>query len=158
MAKSFRMGFFVGIFCALSVPAQALSPLKLLLFQANGIAILQTGSPDISAQVAWIPTLSVGPVGVRAEIGITNLNSNGTRFFASNYEAFFMLGLLPMLTFELGGGLSTWYDTARTSPIVSVYAVMTIPMVLERIFVGYSRWLDPTTPVDEVKVGIGFNL
>ena len=136
-------------------------PLSLSTFQVNGIGVYQTsGGKSYSLQGAWIPSLSAGGVGLRGELGATLLKSAiDTRFFVVNLEAFLQLPIIPSLfSIEGGGGLETWMGgNGGTHPILSIYAVFGLG-IIERIYLGYSRFLLPGNNSNQWKLGLGFSL
>lgn len=146
----------------LASPAKAVdSPISLLSFQANGIRVSDPVNTSYSGQVAWIPSLGFGGVGLRGELGITMLkNVINENFFATNYELFLTLPIIPgVFTLEGGGGLSTWMGgNGGTHPIASGYVVTGIPGGINRIFFGYSRFLPSGANANEFKLGLGFSL
>lgn len=148
-------------FLLLAAPAKADGPISLLSFQANGIMVSSPAKTSYSGQVAWIPSLGFGGVGLRGELGITMLkNVLNDSFFVTNYEAFLTIPFIPeVLTIEAGGGLQTWMGgNGGTHPIISGYIVTGVPGGIDRIFFGYSRWLPSGSHANEFKLGIGFSL
>ncbi len=135
--------------------------INLTAIQINGIGVYQVaGGETYSAQAAWIPSIGLGGVGLRGELGVTLLkNAASSRFFAFNYEGFLTLPIIPaVFTIEAGGGLATWSGNGGTHPILSLYAVTGFPGPIHRLFLGYSRFLMPNNNANEWKLGFGFDL
>ena len=138
-------------------PAKA--DITLLGFQVNLLGVYQANESAVhTGQVAWIPSVGLGPFGVRGEIGATLLKDRaGSRFLATNFEGFLTLGVIPLvLTLEAGGGYAVWHSQNTSNPILSFYAVFSIPVLLERIYVAYSRFMIPGAAANELKLGVGF--
>ena len=137
------------------------SPIKLFSFQVNGLGVYQTGRHQYSGQLAWIPSISAGGVGLRGEVGLTLLkNVAEENYLATNYEAFLTLPVIPtVLTLEGGGGLSTWLaGNGGTHPIASVYVVVGIPGAISRIYAAASRYFLEGNEANQLKLGLGFSL
>jgi len=152
---------FLGLFLimAVSTPAKAAGP-SILAFQINGIGVFpEFGSNIYSGQAAWIPSLSGGSIGVRGELGAAWLkNALGDRFWQFNYEAFLVFSLSPVTDIELGGGLATWAGgNGGTHPVLSADLAISVPGVLKRLFVGYSRFMMPGLYSHQFKAGLGFS-
>lgn len=160
--KTLRLALLGLLFSAfVSLPAQAVGP-SILAFQVNGIGVFPTagGNNIYSGQAAWIPQFGAGAFGIRGELGAAWLkNGLDERFFAFNYEGFLVLSLTPITDIELGGGMATWAGgNGGTYPILSGYLVISIPGVINRLFVGYSRYFLTGNNMNEVKLGLGFSL
>lgn len=149
-----------GFLLISAAPARADGPVTLMTFQVNGIAVLQPGRTTYGPQLAWIPSIGLGGVGLRGELGVGYFkNAIDDRFLAFNYEAFLTFPIVPLLfTFEAGGGLATWASNGGTHPIASLYTVLSIPGFLNRVFFSYSRFFVPNAGVNELKLGLGFSL
>ena len=127
-----------------------LSPLKLTAFQISG-AMIQNNSPtSYVGHLAWIPSLNLGPIGAHLELGVTNN-------LTINAEGFLSYSFIPLLSIEAGGGLANWLNTGGSNPSVGGNLVLSIPVFLDRVYVGFSRYLHPTNPSNILKFGVGLS-
>ncbi len=160
--KTLRCTFIALFFLTLFVsPARGAAGPSILAFQINGIGVFPAAGDTIySGQLAWIPSLSAGAIGVRGELGAAWLkNVANDRFWQLNYEGYLVFSVTPVTDIELGGGLATWTGgNGGTHPILGGYLVFSLPGLFHRIYAGYSRFLVSGANANELKVGFGFSL
>ncbi len=154
-----------GLFLALVVlgvlrptPAQAgAAPISILNFQIAGIGALTPGSNAFFVQGSWTPSINLGVLGVRGEIGITGLDFGAGRFTVTNYEALLQLTLAPTLSLEAGAGIHIWHGIQPAALAVTGNLVFTGTPAFDRVFVGYTRYTGGTG-ANEIRAGIGFGI
>ena len=157
-----RLWLSTGILAllAFSAPrAEAVgTPLKLFSFQVGGIGAYPVGggTSHYSGQVAWTPTIHLGAIGIRGEVGAALFkNTVGDSFLVLNYEGLLQIGLLPNVKVELGGGMQTWTKgNGGTAGVLSAGLTFGMTGTLDRIYATYSRFL-LGTDANEIKLGIG---
>jgi hypothetical protein len=143
-------------------PAHA--ELSIMEFSANGLYATQAaGGNSYTGQAAWNPTIGLGGVDLRGNLGISYLKSSfDSHFAAFNYQAFLKLGVLPTISVEGGGGLETWVSNGGTHPILSGDVNFEFPFkllgVIDRIFAGYSRFFLTGNGTNEFRLGVGFTI
>lgn len=137
--------------------AYAMGPLKLFNFQLGAIGVYpSSGGPNsIFGQAAWTPTVDLGIIGVRGELGFTApKNGLGDRFVAMNYEALLQLSLAPAIAIEGGGGFHNWMSgNGGTNGALSAGLVLNL-VGIDHVYVTYTR-LFLGSGVNEYKAGIG---
>ncbi len=135
-----------------SSPARA--DVKILSFQAGGIAILGGGSDSYSGQIAWTPIFGLGPVGLRGEVGISPLKDPlGNSVMLTNFEALLNFALAPKLGFEVGGGAQK-FGSGSLGGVLSGGLTIGLVGMLDRVYVTYTRYL-PGGGSNEIKAGLG---
>lgn len=152
-----RHGLAVMLLIASGWASRADAGVSLLNFQVGGIGVYPSGgSSQYSVQLAWTPYVGLGPIGLRGDFGVAFLkNVVGNRFMAVNTEALLSFSLLPAFSVEAGGGLQNWIDNGGTDLSFSANLVFSTLAMLDRIYVGYSRFfLAPG--VNQLRFGIGF--
>ncbi len=128
-------------------------------FRAGVLGVYQgeVGS-SYSVELAWAPRFDLGLLTLRGDLGLTVLkNTFGDRFLVFNYEALLDISLLPLLSFEVGGGLQSWLGNGGSKPIATANLLFPFPGVIDEVYLGYSR-LFLAGGVDEVHAGIGIAL
>ena len=163
-----RMGSLLAIALvsvSLSAPAaHAMPGISMMQFQGNGYAATQTGGGNVfTGQASWNPTMNLGVIDVRGNVGAA-LMKNGfdSKFVSFNYQVLANYSIFSSLSVEAGGGLQTWMSNGGTHPIFSGNAVWGFPTKLfgyfNRIFAGYSKFLLTGNSTDEFRLGVGVAL
>jgi hypothetical protein len=159
--KSARQLLWIGtLFLALlGTPCKALdvNPFSLMNFQLSGLGAWSGSSNAYFAQVSWTPYFGLGPVGIRGEVGITGLDFGFGRFLATNYEALLHVPFFPAFSIEAGGGVHLWHNQNPLACAFTVNLVMGVPVGLDRVFVGYTRYTGGLG-ANELRVGVGAEL
>jgi hypothetical protein len=135
-------------------------PLKILDFQLGGIGVYPSFGPSSwFGQAAWTPSLNLGIIGIRGELGFTAPeNAAGTRFLATNIEGYAQFTLLPFITLEAGGGAHDWTGgNGGTNPALSGGVAVGLGGGIDRIYATVSH-IFLNSGVNEYKIGLGFNL
>lgn len=150
-----KLGIFVLLGLATILPSQqARADVKILSFQAGGLAVLGGASDSYSVQAAWTPIFELGPVGLRGEIGISPLKDVlGGSVLLTNFEALLQFGLAPKLGLEVGGGFQK-FGSGSLGGTLSGGLFIGLAGILDRIYATYSRYL-PGGGVNEIKAGLG---
>jgi len=147
-----------------SVPAIARAEISFFEFSANGLYASQSaGGNSTSGQVAWNPTMGIGGLAIRGNLGVTYLKSSfDSHFAAFNYQAFLKWGVLPTVSIEGGGGLETWVDNGGSHPIITGDLNFEFPgklfSLFDRNFAGYSRFFLTGNGTNEFRAGVGFSI
>lgn len=158
--RNFR-GFAAFVALGFSVfsfsPSASAGPISIFNFQVNGLGVYPTGrGSEITGQLSWTPSVDIGVLGVRGLLGVSlPKNSLGDRVVATHYEVYAMLGLLPFITLEVGGGVVGWANYAGSG--LAIGGNLSIPTVgpVDRVIVGYSRFT-AGAGMDFLRLGIGF--
>jgi hypothetical protein len=135
-------------------------PIKIFNFQLGAIGVYPSfGSSSWFGQAAWTPSINLGLIGVRGELGFTAPeNAAGNRFVATNIEALGQLTLLPMITIEAGGGVHDWMGgNGGSNAALSGGVAISAAGGIDRIY-GTVTHLFLGSGVNEYKIGLGFNL
>ena len=152
--------FLVLVSGAISQSAFAM-PIQPFNVRVGAITAFQSGGAySYSGELAWAPELSLGFIGLRANVGGSMLkkDSSGT-FFVLDTEGFFCFSILPMITLELGGGLQNWIGYGGSAAIFGGNVVLNLPKIMglfDRVYAGYSSFQLPGATTSEIHVGFGF--
>ncbi len=140
-------------------PSAEAVPFSILNFQVSGIGVFSGASSSFFVHGAWTPSVSLGLLGVRGEIGITSYDFGGLggRFVATNYDLYLQLALVPMVTIEAGVGQYIWHGQVQNGLGVTGNLVFTAVPGVSRVFAGYTRFT-AGGGFNIVKAGIGFDL
>lgn len=136
-----------------------LNPIKLTNFK---IGFLRT-TPKLfesstSPEIGWTPIVDFGVVAVRGDISIFSANRRAdSKFFISDYEAYLMLPIFPIVTIEAGGGLQNWHGQGGISPVLSGGIMIRIGEYIDRLSLNYSNVFVKDNGTKEFRVGMGFN-
>jgi len=159
MARHRSLFFFWLALILLSSQAGGASATHLLGMRGGALAVFQNGvGNSFSGHLAWTPTVDIGLLGVRGELGVTLLkNTFGDKFLAFNYEGFLQFPVFPLVRCELGGGLKTWTNNGGTAVAIGGNLVFPTRGFFDLLYVGYSRFF-LGDGVNEVRAGVGFHL
>lgn len=147
----------MALFLFRPTPARAdVSPISILNFQVAGIYAM-AGTNSLFVQGSWTPSINLGILGVRGEVGITGLDFGTGRFAVSNWEALLQLMLAPTATLEAGGGLHIWHGVNPAALALTGNLVFSGMPGIDRVFVGYTRYTGGTG-ANEIRAGIGFGI
>ncbi len=136
-----------------------ISPLKLTNFKvgfSNTTPKAFTNSNSI--EIGWSPILDLKVVALRGDLSIFSAKRNpDSKFMITNYEAYLMLPILPLITVEAGGGMQNWHGQGGISPVASAGLMIRIGEVIDRLYFNYSYLFAKDNQTKEIRVGIGLN-
>jgi hypothetical protein len=144
----------------LCFPLASRAEVSMSQFQANGYAASQaSGGNTISGQLSWNPELELGTIALRGNLGAAVLKGLfDNKFVAINYQALASYRGLSPFALEAGGGLQTWMKNGGTHPILSANVAYGLGGMINRLFIGYSRFLLTNNATNEFRAGLGIAL
>jgi len=144
----------------LAVSARA--DFQLLEFSAAYLDVTpESGGNSSTFQLAWNPTIGLGGVDLRGDLGLAFPKPFDTTITIIDYQLLLRLPLIPLFSIEGGGGWQTWVNSGGTHGIVSANLNLDLPfklIVIDRFFAGYSRYFLPNDGVNEYRLGVGISL
>lgn len=140
--------------------------LKLGNIQFGGVRITPEDWPtDAFIDFSWSPLVDFQTFGFRADFGVTSVrhqfpDSSRERFLVTSYRAFAFTQIISLFGIEVGGGMQTWHSGhGGTHPIIGGNLLLRIAEdFFDRIYFGYSRFLQSGNPANEFHSGVAFNL
>lgn len=143
-----------------AVPARA--DFQILEFSAGLLEVTpESGGNGWTGQLAWNPTIGLGGVDLRGDLGLAFPAPFGSHITVWDYQLLLRLPLIPLFSIEGGGGWQTWINSGGTHGIVSMNLNFDLPfkiIVIDRFYAGYSRFFLPNDGVNEYRLGIGIAL
>ena len=153
---------FFFLLCAFVFSQNSRAEISFMEFQANGIGVTQAaGGNSYSGQLSWNPTVGMGPIALRGDLGLTLLKSTfDSKFTVIDYQLLLKYDLLGPISIEGGGGLETWVNNGGTHLVLSGNLVWGLKFlsIFDRIFAGYSRFFLSGNATNEFKLGVGFSI
>jgi len=128
-------------------------------FQIGGLVTFGGGSYSVGPQFSWNPTLVLGPIYLRGDLGVAWQHGTAVKSeVVSSYQLLAGIGVDTGMI-ELGGGIQMSHASSTSDPIATVNLVYPfLPkkhFIFERVYLGYSACFRSGQILHEGRLGLG---